>query len=110
MARQRSTLPPYQRHSSGRARVRTYDASGKRIEIILPGDYGSDESKQEYERILSQLRAGAGNLPAEKSATDITIIELVEKFMAHAETYYVDPVEKTPTSEIWALAAAFRPL
>lgn len=82
MARQRSMIPAYQKHSSDRARVRTYDSSGKRIEIVLPGEYGSDESKAEYERILSRLRAGNGNLPAEKPASDLTTAELVARFMA----------------------------
>jgi len=34
MARQRSTVPAYQKHSSGRARFRNYDADGKRTEIL----------------------------------------------------------------------------
>lgn len=57
MARRRSTVPPYLRHSSGKARIRTYNASGKRIEIILPGEYGSVQSKAEYARIIAQLAA-----------------------------------------------------
>lgn len=52
MAYQRNTIPSYQHHSSGRARVRTYGTDGKRIDIVLPGVYGSAESKQEYERML----------------------------------------------------------
>jgi hypothetical protein len=63
MARQRSTVPLYQRHSSGKARVRTYGADGKRVEIILPGAYGSEESKAEYARIVAQLAVGNGTLP-----------------------------------------------
>jgi hypothetical protein len=74
MARLRSTIPACQRDGSGCARVRTYDASGKRVEIVLPGNYGSDESKQEYERILSQLRVGNGALPATKAISDLAEI------------------------------------
>jgi integrase len=110
MARQRSMVPLYQRHSSGKARVRTYDSSGNRVEIILPGNYGSDESKQEYERILSQLRVGKGTLPATKPNHDCTITELVLEYMLHAESYYVDPVTRRPTSEQAAIKAAWRPL
>jgi integrase len=113
MARKRNSVPTYQLHSSGRARIRTYDANGERVEIVLPGDYGSDESKQEYERILAQIRGNGGTIFAfqtAKSKNDLTIAELVAAFMAHAKTYYVDPITKMPTSEISALAAAFRPL
>lgn len=110
MARQRNILPAYQKHSSGRARVRTYDSSGKRIEIVLPGEYGSDESKTEYERILSRLRAGNGNLPAEKAASDLTTAELVARFMAeHVEHHYRRP-DGTPTGEKANWIMTVRPL
>lgn len=110
MARQRSTVPTYQRHSSGRARVRTYDASGKRVDIILPGEFGSEESKAEYARILSQLAGGKGALPASGPVNDFTISELVLEYLKHASTYYVDPITKAPTSEQTALRDAVRPL
>ncbi len=111
MARQRSSVPPYQRHSSGKARVRTYDSSGKRGEIVLPGPYGSNESKAEYARVVVQLANGKGTLPAaSKPNRDCTITELVLAYMAHAESYYVDPVTKEPTSEQTAIKDAWRPL
>jgi integrase len=110
MARQRSTVPLYQRHSSGRARVRTYDSSGKRVEIILPGAYGSDDSKAEYARIVAQLASGKGALPASKPNHDCTIAELVLRYMEHAESYYVDPATKKNTNEVVAFRCALRPL
>ena len=110
MARQRSTVPPYQRHSSGRARIRTYDANGNRIEIILPGEFGCEESKAEYARILARLAAGNGALPALKATTDCTIAELVLKFLEFASIYYVGPVTKETTNEVVACRAALRPL
>src|SRR6516162_5280033 len=110
MPRSRLEIPAYRKHrSTGRAVVSVYRADGSRTEVILPGKYGSEESKQENARILSQLSVGNGNLPVAKPTTDLTISELVLRFMQHAETYYVDPARK-PTSEIAALTAAFRPL
>jgi hypothetical protein len=110
MARPRNTVPAYRKHSqTGRAAVSTYRTDGSRTEIILPGRYGSEKSKQEYERLLCQLRANGGQLPAD-AKKDITIAELVLKFMSHAETYYVDPVTKTATNEVIACQAALRPL
>ena len=110
MSRKRSTVPLYQLHSSGRARVRTYDASGKRIEIILPGEYGSDESKAEYARVIAQLASGKNTLPAAMTGNDLTVAELVLRFMEHSRTYYVDPATKKPTSEQTAIKEACRPL
>jgi integrase len=110
MARPRNTVPAYRKHSqTGRAVVSIYRQDGSRTEIILPGLYASEQSKQEYERLLCQLRAHGGQLPIE-AAKDITIAELVLKFMEHANTYYVDPVTKTATNEVIAYRAALRPL
>jgi integrase len=110
MARPRNLFPTYRKHrSTGRAVVSVYRADGSRTEILLPGKYGSKQSKREYELLLTKLRAHEGKLPAEHQQ-DLTIAELVERFMAHAEAYYVDPATKAQTSEVWALAAAYRPL
>jgi integrase len=110
MARQRSTIPTYQKHSSGRARVRTYDGEGNRVEIILPGEYGSEQSKQEYARILATINAGNG-LPTKQSFKhDITIDELALKYLEHAHTYYVDQVTRATTNEVVAIECALRPL
>lgn len=104
MARTRNSVPSYQHHSSGGARVRTYHAVGKRVEIVLPGKYGSDESKQEYERILSQLRAGNGKLPPTKATTDLTVAELVKRFMEeHVEIHY----RRGRTLDVHALRTTF---
>ena len=110
MARTRNPVPAYQRHSSGCARVRTYDANGKRIEIILPGAYNSDESKEEYGRVLAQLRAGNGNLPAAKPSSDLTVLELFTRFMRdHVEPYYRRE-DGTPTGEQRNFIMSLRPL
>jgi len=47
---------------------------------------------------------------AETTKRDITIAELVLKFMEHANTYYVDPITKIATNEVIACRAALRPL
>lgn len=110
MARQRRTIPSYERHSSGKARVRTYDVSGKRVEIILPGEYGSDESKAEYERILARLRTGNGNLPVEKLSSDVTVAELVARFMKEYVEYHYRRPDGTPTGEKANWIMTVRPL
>ena len=111
MARPRNLIPSYRKHKqSGRAAVSIYRPDGSRTELILPGKYGSKESKQEYERLLAHLRANDGKLPADGTTPDLTVAELVHRFMVHAQTYYVDPDTGKPTSEIAAIAAAMRPL
>jgi integrase len=111
MARPRLTVPAYRHHKkTGRAAVSIYRQDGSRTEIILPGHYGSDESKQEYERLLAQLRVGYGKLPAEKAPSDLTIAELVARFMAdHVEQHYRRP-DGTPTGEKANFVMTFRPL
>lgn len=110
MSRPRNTVPTYRKHKqTGRATVSIYRQDGSRTEIVLQGDFGSERSKQAYERLLCQLRAGAGKMPCDAARWDLSVAELVERFMAHARTYHVDAT-KTPTSEIAALTAAIRPL
>jgi hypothetical protein len=88
MSRPRNTIPTYRKHKlTGRAAVSIYRTDGSPTEVILPGEFGSEQSRQEYERLLCQLRANGGRLPAENSSSDLTIAEVIEKFMAHAETY-----------------------
>jgi hypothetical protein len=43
---------------------------GSRTEVILLGAYGSEQSKQEHERLLCQLRANGGQMPAETTKRD----------------------------------------
>jgi len=110
MARPRLTVPVYRHHKrTGRAAVSIYRQDGTRTEIILPGDFGSGESKQEYERLLAQLRAGNGKLPAEQAPSDLTVAELVARFMSeHVEDHYRRP-DGTPTGEKANFVMTFRP-
>src|ERR1019366_2626152 len=85
MPRPRNPLPASRHHKqTGRAAVSIYRTNGSRTEVILPGDYGSEQSKQEFERLLCQLRANGGKLPTGAATKDISIAELVLKFMEHA--------------------------
>src|SRR5687768_4503298 len=110
MARHRKSLPSYQRHSSGRARVRPYDSSGKRIELILPGEFGSKESKQAYRDLLRRLDAGGGTLPPSAATDDLSIAELVEKYLReHVDRHHRHP-DGSATSEKPRIVSAVKPL
>ena len=76
-----SFVPKYCRHRpSGRAYVRIH---GK---VIYVGRYGSDESKQEYGRLIAELAASPPVLP--QFGEKITITELVAAYWDFAEGYY----------------------
>ena len=109
MPRARQQIPSYL-NRRGRGAVIVY-RGGVRTEITLPGKYGSKESKQEYESILAQVRVAEGDLPVDPTLrVGLTIGELVDKFMDHAEGFYVHPGTKEPTGEMPVLRAAFRAL
>ena len=114
MARPHNLVPTYRKHKqTARAAVSIYRADGLRTEILLPGAYGSDKSKQEYERILSQLRVNNGKLPADQHTGkhDLTVAELILKFLdERVLPYYVDPVTRKPTREQGNFRVSLRPL
>jgi hypothetical protein len=61
-------------------------------------------------KLLLQIKTGATEAVQPTAVHDISLAELVLKFMEHADTYYVDGATKEPTSEVLAITAAFRPL
>jgi hypothetical protein len=76
MPRTRLEIPTY-RKRRGRGAVTVYRADGSRTEIVLPGKYGSQESKGEYQALLARLRVADGKLPDEPhSKPGMTISEL----------------------------------
>ena len=101
MPRQPNPIPSYRLHKkTGRAVVTVRDHLGDRRDILLPGQHGSDESRQEYERVCAQLRAAGGRLrPDKQSVGDLTVIELILRYVReHVESYYLD-AGGSPTSE-----------
>jgi integrase len=112
MARtKRGTPPSYRRHSSGQACVTVRGVDGKRRELLL-GPWESSESKAEYARVLAELAANQGSMPAKArgpAPTDLTVNEVVLAFWRHAEQHYRKP-DGTPTGELDNLRDALRPL
>jgi integrase len=57
---------------------------------VLLGKYNSPESKSEYARIIAEHKvAGCASLPG-SDAPDLTVNELLVKYLAHAGRYYRD--------------------
>jgi integrase len=72
------------------------------------GPYDSEESHQEYHRLLTEWRTAGRRLP-DQAAGDVTVAELLAAFWDHAAEHYRRP-DGTHTSEMGNFKLAFRPL
>lgn len=99
-------MPSYRLHKqSGQAIVTLPDGSGGRRDFLL-GPYDSSESRQEYARLIGEWEANHRHLlPEASGASDLSISEVLLRFLEHAEGYY-------PPSghELEKYKLAFRPL
>lgn len=99
------SLPEYRRHPNGSAFVQHKSIPTKSHRMHL-GPHGSEISKQRYAEFIAQLQAAEkkGVPPILARAGGITIGELVEQYLAHAETYYTGEPDKTAPEVfvIWA--------
>jgi integrase len=107
MARPRNPVPSYRLHKQSGQAVVTLTLNGVRKDILL-GPHGSPESKEEYERVLAQLRtpAGAAGLVAHgghNGPADLTVSEVLLPFWEHAQKHYRRPdgtPNGTPTNTV----------
>src|SRR5262245_48846424 len=82
MARPINIVPTYRLHKpSGRAVFTVRNLDGTRKEIHLSGAHGSPASKEDFDRVLALLRANGGRYPAKTRLADLTVSELVLRFM-----------------------------
>src|SRR5512147_1010980 len=96
--------PSYRRHKATGQAVVTLDGKDHYL-----GPWQSVASKAEYQRLIREWNAAGGVLPRE---APITIVELLNAFWKHAQTYYVD-ADGVATSELATyktLIARFRKL
>ncbi len=100
----RKGIPAYSFHKpSGQARVRI---DGRDHYL---GSYDSPESKAEYERLVRRTMADRTRAVLERSverATDITVSEIVVRYTAHVESYYVK--NGRPTGQVTIIKLAIR--
>lgn len=100
MPRLRFKIPSYRLHKARGLAVVTLDGQDHYL-----GAYDSAESRAEYNRLIADwLKQRNTQLPQElvalPAATEITIIELIAKYLEHSEKYYVHP-DGTQTGELW---------
>lgn len=96
--------PNYRRQRrQGRPDIAFVEINGRRQYL---GEYDSPESLERYERLCAELLA---NVAGNTDVNTITIVELVDAFWRHAQSYYVTP-EREPSSEQRNFRYAIRPL
>lgn len=98
-----SRLPSYRRQKSRNLAVVTLD--GKDIYL---GPYGSEVSKREYDRLVTEWMVNGRQLPAVARPTPISILELIAQFWRHVQEYYVK--DGVPTSEQEWVRYSMKPL
>ena len=107
MARPRG-IPIYRKHrQSGQAVVTLTDSLGSRKDVLL-GKHNSPESQLEYTRVIVEWEASGRQLPTTGgTAADLTVNELLLRYVQHADGYYRKP-DGTPTSELDNIKQALR--
>lgn len=106
MAPRRNPTPSYLKHSrTGRARAVWSDSSGKRHDVLLPGRYESEESKQAFARIVAE-QAASPVVPL-ANPTGLSVAELLNAYRKWAEVHYRGPDGK-PSDEVRQLYTVCR--
>jgi integrase len=103
-------VPSYRKHRPSGQAVVTLTGLGGRSRDIYLGPHGSPESHREYVRLIAEW-AGTVAGPAHQGAAQadaLSVNELLVKFWAHVEQYYVK--NGRPTSEQHNYKAALKPL
>jgi hypothetical protein len=96
-------MPSYRLHRpSGRAIV---SLDGRQFYL---GKYGSAESKIEYKRLIREWLNPARRLAVSATAGGLTIVELIDVYWQHVESYYVK--DGRPTSDVANIRQAMRVL
>jgi hypothetical protein len=101
-----SNLPKYCRLND--RNIAFYWRDGKRV--YLPGHYGSPESKEAYNKQMASLLDHRNDEVVEKkklrscTIKDITVAEIIARFLQHAEVYYVKNGKQTDTAYQYKVA------
>ena len=111
MPRSKNPQPSYLNHKpTGQAYCRIPDGNGGRKTLYL-GAYNSPESLEAYRKLIAELKVSVSEVvvPELKPAGGASVNEVMLAFWKHAEQHYRHP-DGTPTSEVWCLRLAIKPL
>ncbi len=100
-------IPTYRLHKASGSAVVTLPRLGlKRGRDVFLGRYGSPESRQRYAQVMAEWTATGDLRPP--ATSDITLIELVDRYWVHVRSYYVK--DGKPTSEQDTVHQALAPV
>lgn len=103
MPRPKNAVPQPRQHK-GRAVLDVYENGIRQTRTL--GAWGSPEAEAEYKRFLAEFASGK---PAVASGSDLTVNEVLLNYLHFAETHYRH-TDGTPTSEVWCIRMALKPL
>jgi hypothetical protein len=113
MPRRKKGQPPsYRLHKQSGQAIVSLPRGGNKYRDVLLGPHGSDESKQEYARVLMECSAAGGLAAPVKTGEhfgDISVAEMCLRFWRHAENYY-RLVDGSPSEELNHFRYALDPL
>ncbi len=95
--------PKYRKHKATGLAIVTFDGADHYL-----GKHGSVESKAEYRRLIAEREASGGMGSAGGQVADLTIVELIARYMGYAIGYFVKDGKQT--SEMHCIRSAVRPL
>jgi len=105
MAKKSGSPPTYRRQKVNSGIDRAFvEIDGRRQYL---GRYDTDESRERYRELVAQWATGVDTAPVDDGS--ITVVELVARYVEHAETYYRRP-DGTPTRTVDNVKLALRPL
>lgn len=106
MPRHRKQTPSYLKHKpSGKARAVWTDTLGIRHFRMLPGRFGSAESRTAFAKLELELAASPAGVDAD--VDDITVVEVLNAYREHAKQIYRSP-EGKPTDELRQVETCIR--
>src|SRR5262245_37500578 len=87
----RKLTPSYLPHKqSGRGRAVWTDAAGERHQQLMPGPFGSPESRAAFARLVAEL-AVSPTAPTRADPDGLTVNELLIAYAGYAERHYRAP-------------------
>ncbi|MFO0892583.1 MAG: site-specific integrase [Isosphaeraceae bacterium] len=95
--------PSYRHHKPSNQAVVTLDGRD-----FYLGRFNSPESRAEFDRLLAEWLSNGRRLPAPAAGSDLTVNEMAEAYLAHADAYYRK--DGKPTVEPGNIRLAIRPL
>jgi integrase len=106
--KQAKSVPSYRKHrQSGQAVVTLPDGLGRRHDILL-GKYGTQQSRLEYSRVITEWEVAGRSLPQSPDGQDLTINELILAYCRFAEGYYRKNGQ--PTTQLDRVRRSLRPV